>query len=314
MTLRLALATEDFGGELRSAIQLAAENPVEGLRLNARTEVRAAEFGDTALRQLRHYVEEHRMQVAGLYYSSRHSLDAPTSLDERLDGIRRTIMMTRKLGTTDVLVRLGTVPDPDAVEAAPKDGPSNSDVNSLRNPFSFAPKHTGLALGSSPSDAQKFQTLCQILNDLTAFGSRHGATLQLLVSGYPADRIRRLNDQVTSGPLGIVFDPAVCVMSGRSPVTTFRDLYTHLKYVRFRDAQIDVDGGGVEVRHGEGRVEWDEMIPTLLEAGYHGWVTVERTGGDQRSEDVTGAIKAIRKLLPEAPRDYSGGLRKHSTE
>jgi len=310
MTLRLAAATEDFGAELRSAIQLAAQNPVEGLRLNARTEVRAAEFGDTALRQLRHYVEEHRMQVAGLYYSSRHSLDAPTSLDERLDGIRRAIMMTRKLGTSDVLVRLGTIPDPDAAEKSLKEGPTNSDVNSLLNPFSFAPSTAGRALGGSPSDAQKFQTLCQILNDLTAFGSRHGATLQLLVSGYPVERIQRLSDQVTSGQLGIVFDPAICVMSGRPPVATFRDLYTHLKYVRFRDAQKDVDGGGVEVRHGEGCVEWDEMIPTLLEAGYHGWVTVERTGGDQRSEDVSWAVQAVRKLLPEAPRDYSGGLRK----
>jgi sugar phosphate isomerase/epimerase len=314
MTLRLAAATEDFGTELRSAIQLAAENPVEGLRLNARTEVRASEFGDTALRQLRHYVEEHRMQVAGLYYSARHSLDTPKSLDERLDGIRRTIMMTRKLGTSDVLVRLGTIPDPDVIAAAAKEGPSNNDVNSLLNPFSFAPPATGRTPENSPSDAQRFETLCQILNDLTAFGSRHGATLQLLVSGYPADRIRRLSDQVTTGPLGIVFDPAVCVMSGRSPVETFRDLYSHLKYVRFRDAQKDVDGGGVEVRHGEGRVEWDEMIPTLLEAGNHGWVTVERTGGDQRPEDVSWAIQAIRKLLPEAPRDYSGGLRKHSTE
>jgi hypothetical protein len=68
MALRLAVATEDFGQPLRQAIVQAALNPVQGLRLNARTEVRAEEFSDSALRQLRHYVDEHQMRVAGLMY------------------------------------------------------------------------------------------------------------------------------------------------------------------------------------------------------------------------------------------------------
>ena len=86
MGLRMAVATEDFGHPLRQAIRLAAQNPVQGLRLNARSEVKASEFTETGLRQLRHYVAEHQMQVAGLYYPSRHALADPQSLDQRLDG------------------------------------------------------------------------------------------------------------------------------------------------------------------------------------------------------------------------------------
>ncbi|MCA9059061.1 MAG: hypothetical protein KDA85_11195 [Planctomycetaceae bacterium] len=46
--LRFAVATEDFGSSLKSAIRRAASLPVAGLRLNARHEVRADSFGDTA--------------------------------------------------------------------------------------------------------------------------------------------------------------------------------------------------------------------------------------------------------------------------
>jgi len=58
MAIRLALATEDFGQPLRQAIRQAAQFRVQGLRLNARTEIGAADLTDTGLRQLRLFVEE----------------------------------------------------------------------------------------------------------------------------------------------------------------------------------------------------------------------------------------------------------------
>lgn len=298
MALRLAVATEDFGQPLRTAIALAAKNQVSGLRLNARTEVRSDDFGDTALRQLRLYVEEHQMTVAGLMYSSRHALYDEQSLEQRLSGIRATLGMVRRLGTTEVLVRVGRIPNPDSTEA-PKDSkaPTNSDVDSLLNPFSFAPT-TSLKSKTGPTDAQMFNMLCDVANDLAAYGARHGAVLQLQLSSFEADRIRRLSDRITAGPFGLVFDPATCVMTGANPVNTFRDLYHRIGYVRLRDARSDVDGAGLEVPFDEGTVDWTELIPTLIEADFPGWACVERTGGEQRADDVSHAVTRLRRLLP----------------
>ncbi len=299
MALRLAVATEDFGQPLRQAILQAAQCPVQGLRLNARTEVRPDEFSDTALRQLKHTVEEHQLRVAGLMYSSRHSLLDPLHLDQRLDGIRAAMMLVRKLGTTELLVRVGRIPDPDQSLPQPSgNAPSNEDVESLRNPFSFAPAANSPGTTAIASEAREFELLCDIVNDLTAYGSRHGATLQLQLAAFDTERIAQLLSCVTAGSVSLVFDPATCLMTGGSPVKLFRHLYRHVGYVRARDAQKDVDGGGIEMPLGDGSVDWTELLPTLVEAEFCGWVCVERTGGDQRDEDVRSAVRRIRQLLP----------------
>ena len=169
MTLRLAVATEDFGNPLRQAIEQAAKNKIQGLRLNARTEVRAEDFSDTALRQLKHYVAEHQLSVAGLMYSSRHAIYDEQHLEQRLDGIRAALTLVRKLGTSELLVRIGRIPDPGSATPVTKLGaPTDTNVDSLRNPFSFAPAVSTLQ-SAATTDAQKFQLLCDILNDLSSF-------------------------------------------------------------------------------------------------------------------------------------------------
>ena len=298
MTLRLAVATEDFGQPLRQAIALAAKNKVQGLRLNARTEIRQEEFSDTALRQLKHYVAEYQLKVAGLMYSSRHVLYDQQHLDQRLDGIRTAMTMVQKLGTSEVLVRVGRIPDPESATPAVKaDAPRNDDVDSLRNPFSFAPAASALS-AAGPSESQKFQMLCDIVNDLANHGSRYGAVLQLQLASFEPLRIQQLLSRVNAGSVGIVFDPASCTMTGKSPVQVFRDLYKHIGYIRLRDAQKDVDGGGIEVPFGDGSVDWTELLPTIVEANLESWVCVERTGGENRDDDVRDAIGRIAQLLP----------------
>ncbi len=299
MALRLAVATEDFGQPLRQAIDQAAQNAVQGLRLNARTEVRAEDFSDTALRQLKHYVEEHQLKVAGLMFSSRYALCEEKSMDQRIDGVRAAITMAPKLNTSEILVRIGRIPDPDGQEPVlDPSRPTDKDVDSLKNPFSFAPTAASTFRPSGPSDARRFETLCDVVNDLSSYGAKYGAVLQLQLASYDRDRIARLLDRIKGGPIKLVFDPATCVMTGSQPVKLYRDLYQHFGYMRARDGQRDVDGGGLEVPLGDGSVDWTELMPTLVEANFPGWISIERTGGDQRSDDVRSAMSYLRQLLP----------------
>ena len=60
----------------------------------------------------------------------------------------------------------------------------------------------------------------------------------------------------------------------------------------------ELDGGGIETPLGDGGVDWTELMPTLVDAEYSGWVCIERTGGDQRDEDVRTAVASLRTLLP----------------
>jgi sugar phosphate isomerase/epimerase len=301
MGFRLATATEDFGADLRSAVRLAAAQPVQGLRLNARTEVRAADYSESALRQLRHHVEEHQLKVAGLYYPSRHALADTDSLEQRLDGIRAACSTARKLGTSEVIIRVGRLPDPS--KAAPESlqkSPSSDNVDSLLFPFSFAPSGAAAGGPRQPSPADQFNQLSEILNDLAAHASRYGATLQLIIAGCEQDRIEELLSRVQAGPVGLVFDPGACVMSAANPVTFYRAIWQHVGYIRLRDAQKDVDGGGIETAFGDGAVDWLELAAVLVEANPDVWMCLERTGGDQRAADAADAVRRFRSLLPIA--------------
>jgi len=292
MSLRLAVATEDLNPSLKKAISLAAASEVQGVRLNSRSEVSAADATESSIRQILLYVKERQMKVAGLMCPTRHSLYDPEYLEPRLDIIRKSMTLARKLETADLLVRCGRIPDPTATPAPAEAAPS---IDDQANPFAFATTPEA----SGPTPAAQFTQLCEILNDLTRHGNHVGCTLNLQLSSYNQPLIERLFAEVKAGPLSIVFDTATAVMTGAPVVGTFRDLYQHVGYIRARDALSDVDGAGVEVAHGDGVVDWIQFLPTLEEADYTNWVCVERGGGDQRAEDVRHGVSELKALIPD---------------
>ncbi len=271
---------------------MAAASEVDGVRLNSRTEVSAAEATESSIRQILLYVKERQMTVAGLLCPTRHSLYDPEYLEPRLDIIRKSMTLARKLQTSDLLVRCGRIPDPDA---KPAPATTTSEIDDQANPFSLASPQ----VVTGPSPGNQFAQLCEILNDLTRHGNHVGCTLNLQLSGYDVSLINRLFAKVKAGPLSIAYDTATAVMTGAPVVSAFRDLYRHVGYIRARDALSDVDGAGVEVAIGEGVVDWIQFLPTLEEADFHGWVCAERTGGDDRADDVARGVSELKALIPE---------------
>ncbi|MCA9059060.1 MAG: sugar phosphate isomerase/epimerase [Planctomycetaceae bacterium] len=236
------------------------------------------------------------MKIAGLMYSSRRSLIDPQHLEERLDGIRRAMQLTRRLGTEPLLIRCGRIPDPQ-VSAPPTEIALDRPAEDAGNPFAFAAPTKRPAI----SDADRFSLLCEILNDLAGHASHLGCRLQLLMTEFHLNRIQTLINAIPSGGIQLVFDPATCLMTGSQPVSVFRDLYQHVGYIRARDADKDVDGAGIETAPGAGSVDWEELLPTFAEADFPGWICVERTGGDNRAEDVSCGVTRFRQLAPLPP-------------
>lgn len=292
MTLRLAVATEDLASSLKKALGVATEFQVQGVRLNARSELDAANTSASALRQTLLYVRERRMDVAGLICPTRHSLCDAEYLEERLGLIRKSMSIVRQLDTSELLIRCGRIPDPDA--ATPSPPAQELSINEQANPFALG----STTARSAPSPAAEFSLLCEILNDLTRYGNHVGCTLNLQLSSYDAASLARLLAEVKSGPLSICFDPATAIMTGADVVRTYRDLYQHVGYIRARDALRDVDGAGVEVVAGDGVVDWIQFLPTIAEADFRGWICVERTGGEIRRDDVSRGVSYLKSLIP----------------
>jgi sugar phosphate isomerase/epimerase len=52
-----------------------------------------------------------------------------------------------------------------------------------------------------------------------------------------------------------------------------------------------------EVPLGHGDVDWAQYLGVLEEIDYHGWLTVERAGGDNRVADVAAGIGFLARLV-----------------
>lgn len=274
---------------------MASKSTADGVQLNSRHELEQANASESSLRQIRLYISEREMNVAGLFCPTRHALYADEFLEPRLDIIRKSMSITRTLQTDHVIVKCGSIPNPEhdvQQTQATKTAQQALDAN----PFSLgsAPQPT---TGMTP--AERFRMLTEILNDLTQYGNHVGCRLALLVPNYQRDLVGSLLKNVVNGPISIAFDPATAELSGESSVDTFRDLYSQISYVRARDTMTNSDGGGEEVAIGSGVVDWVQLIPTLAEADLNGWVTVHQQGGPEIAESCMEGVSRLRDLFPQ---------------
>lgn len=141
--------------------------------------------------------------------------------------------------------------------------------------------------------------LVEILNDLTKHGNHVGCRLALLLPNYNRNLVNSLLTRVVNGPISIAFDPATAELSGEPAVDTFRDLYASTSYVRARDTITGEDGGGDEVTIGSGVVDWTHLIPTLAEADFDGWISVQQKGASEVAESCLSGVSHLRGLFPQ---------------
>jgi sugar phosphate isomerase/epimerase len=256
--LKLALATRCLGQPLKPALMLAARLGANGVQLDARNEVKASEMSETGRRQFTHFLGEIGLQAASLDFPLRRALLDAENLDPRIEALKQTMEFAYELKARTVTVRLGGLPD-------------EADV-------------AGRAL------------LKSVLDDLARHGNHVGVTIAVGLGREPATRLVEALATVTEGPIGVNFDPAAVVIVGGSPGESLQVLRQLVAHVIIRDAVQELDGGGTEVAVGRGDVPWDEVLALLQETGYRGWLTVDRTQGDDRAGDAGRAIQFLQSV------------------
>lgn len=253
-----AVAAGCLGRPLRESLLAAAEMGAEGLQFDARTELRPTDLSETGRRQFLKTAREMNLRVASLNFASRRSFYDPNDLERRIAATKAAMEFAYQLGAGVLTLRVGRIP--------------------------------------SESQSEEYVTLCDVLNNIVQHGSHVGAAVAITPCGDSPAELARLLGDVTTGPVGVDFDPAGFVMSGHSPVKTLRELHQWVFHVQARDGLKDVSGSGIEVPLGRGEIDWLELIATLDEIAYQGWITVNRTQGDDRMGDAARALKYLQNL------------------
>jgi sugar phosphate isomerase/epimerase len=255
LRLRLAIATVRLKGSLRETIRMAEQSGASGLQFDARQQLKPGEFSQTGRRQLLHTLAERNLQVASLTFPLRRPLHDQEHLEARLEAIKQAMQFAWDLKSRVLVCRVGRVDDD---------------------------------LQSPAGGRQR-----EVLQELARHGNRVGVTLAVTPSGDAPEALRSLLDAIDDGPLGIDFDPAERVMSHQTPVASLRALHDRVTHVTIRDALRDADGAGRESVVGRGEVPWEELLATLDETAYSGWLTIDRRDGDDPLAEMTRAVSFI---------------------
>lgn len=257
--LNIAVATRCFQLPFKDSLRAAEACGASGVQFDSREELKPGDLTETGRRQLIHSLAERGLSIASLAFPTRRSFYDEDELDARIAMTKRIMDLAWQLKCHIVTLRVGKIP--------------------------------------ADKEHKNYRLLLDVLQDLARHSNQVGATLAITPTHDSPQALAELLDSIKTGPLAIDFDPAVFVMSEANPAEAFRLLHASVLHFSARDAIRDVDAGGLEVAIGRGEVEWIELLPLLDEVNYSGWVTVNRTQGDDRSGDVARGVQYLRNVL-----------------
>ncbi len=255
---RTAVATARFSPDLRDVVKLAAQAGATGLQFDARQQLKPANLSETGRRQLLHALSERELVVASLTFPLRRTLHDEEHLDTRVAAIKQAMQFAWDLKARVLTCRIGSIPETNEVD--------------------------------------EWSRLRDVLSDLAGHGNHVGVTLSITPAGDAPKTLLSLINAVSTGPLGVDFDPAERVMSRHDPVSSLRELHAVVTHVTVRDAIRDADGGGRETPVGRGECDWEQLLAVIDEMNYSGWLTVSRTAGDDPFGDACRAVQYVQNV------------------
>lgn len=257
--LRLGYPTRLLEGPFREKVVQAASIGANGVQLDLRYELRPGDLSETGRRQFRHLLDEQGLALAPATFPLRRALSESEGLEERVSAITAALRFAGELRAGALVIRAGAIP---------------------------------------AADSEDRPLFLEVVNDLARAGDRVGVIVTLTTGREPAESMLEVLNDVTAGPIGVNVDTAASVMAGRDPAAAIKTLHPFLGHVRVRDGLSESDGAGVEVPVGRGEVDWENVLASLAEAGYTGWLTPDRTTGEDPASDAAKAVTYIKRVMP----------------
>lgn len=257
--LKLSVTTSDFPMDLRGSLHQAMILGAQGVQLDLRNELNVRDYGETARRQLLHYLAERNLEAASAVFPLRSPLADPDHLDERTQAVKQALVFAGQLKIRRLCLRIGRLPVAD--------------------------------------DVQALAQLRDIFSELANCGDREGVTLCLKPAGDPPGPLREFLESIRTAWVAVDADLGGWILNRQSPTQMLRELNDRIHHVEVRDAVRNVDGLGKEVPVGRGEVDWEEAAALLSEMDYRGWLNVTRSEGNDRTGDIDRATQYLRNLL-----------------
>ena len=146
-----------------------------------------------------------------------------------------------------------------------------------------------------PLPAEVFPRLQRAFTEIGRYAEGRGVRIVIENHGGPTatgQRIARIMEGVTSPAVGLNYDPANFLFQGTDPLTALRYTLPWVTYTHWKDVRW-ADGGPRLCALGEGEIQWEPIVRTLLEARYRGDWGIEY---EEPTDIARGTLTGLEKL------------------
>ncbi|MFO0014544.1 MAG: sugar phosphate isomerase/epimerase family protein [Planctomycetota bacterium] len=256
--IRIGIQLAGLRLPFKQALHVAARLGVEGVEIDARTELRPSELVGTGLRQVRKMLEDLNLRVAAVRYATRRGYETTEELDRRIEGTKRAMKMAYDLGANVVVNHVGTIE-------------------------------------SDPAHPSR-EVLRSVLSDLGGYSQRIGAFLACETGSEPLARLGELIESLPDGSVGVTLNPGNLLVNGFQLEDLSR-VAKHVMLVHAKDGVPDrARGRGTQVPLGYGLAEFPNIAATLEEHAYRGYFVVERDMAANPVEEFRNSVEFLRNL------------------
>jgi sugar phosphate isomerase/epimerase len=257
--LKLGIALSLMPYSFKAALPRLAEWQVHTIELDARQAFRPADFGPSAIRQLRKQLDDHLLRVSCVSYPTRRGFTSEQELEARVAGTKAALKFASELGARRVVAPLGLIPD--------------------------------------DLDSPTATLLIQVLTDLGLYGQRIGSMLCAATGPQAAANYANLLSRLPDGLLALELNPGLLAINGHESLQFVKELGQHIQIVHVNDAQRGFGGArGEWVELGDGQISWPEHLGLLQEHDYRGDFVINHVATTDADSELQTALKYLRGL------------------
>ena len=241
---------------LLKGLETAARLGADAVELDARSQVRPQEMGDTASRHLLKRLEDQGLKVGAVSFPTRRGYEIAEDLDRRIDATKEAMRMAYRLGARVLLNYVGRIAE---------EGPARDQ-------------------------------LLQSLEELGRFSQHVGVWFCATTGAESPERLAGLVGALPEGHLAVNLDPGALLVNGHSPREAVERMGPDIRHVCATDGVRDLGKQlGLETQLGRGAADFAELAALLEEHQYRGYFTIQRAS-PASLEEIAQSVSYLKQM------------------
>jgi sugar phosphate isomerase/epimerase len=292
---KFAVVASTFNADAREAARLSREAGFTGLQLDVYTDaMRLPDLTASGRRGFRTLLSRQDQELASLRVElGPKGFGVGADVDRLLFNLDRAMETAAGLAAPLLCVDLGPLPEPPR-EASPKSNVTPQQAGLILLPETVAAPAKVIESKPPPDPAFVAQVEA-VLADLGAKADRYNVILALRSELSSFAAIHDAFKRVKCPWFGIDLDPVAVLRDEWSMDEIFSRFGGLIRHVRARDATKGADRRTRPAPIGRGDTDWPQLLTSLDEAAYAGWITLDPTDLPDRHSAAAAGLNYLRE-------------------